>query len=96
MCTGKLHGAAMGNDEEVEAMAVEAGKHSGDLVFPILYCPELYRKEFASKVADMRNSVKVVINRGWAWYNADDGLLCYGSRRGGWGVFWELKKALVF
>jgi len=38
-----------------------AGAHlkcPGDLVHPLPYCPEFYRKEFASKVADMKNSVK--------------------------------------
>jgi probable aminopeptidase NPEPL1 len=37
---------------------VEDGLQSGDLVYPMLYCPELLVKEFDSKVADMKNSVK--------------------------------------
>ena len=60
--TGKKHAAVMCNREEVEARAVAAGRHSGDLAFPIIYCPEFYRSEFASKVADMKNSVKDRMN----------------------------------
>ena len=33
------------------------GKHTGDLVHPIPYCPEFYRGEYTSKIADMKNSV---------------------------------------
>lgn len=36
---------------------MKAGQISGDLVFPIPYCPELHFSEFASAVADMKNSV---------------------------------------
>ena len=39
-----------------------AGKRSGDLVHPLPYCPEFYRKEFDSKVADLKNSVKDRMN----------------------------------
>ena len=39
-------------------MAVKAGLASGDLCYPLLYAPELLKKEFNSKVADMKNSVK--------------------------------------
>ena len=42
----------------MEASAVAAGRRSGDLVHPLPYVPEFYRAEFASKVANMRNSVK--------------------------------------
>ena len=31
---------------------------SGDLTHPLPYVPEFFRREFASVVADMRNSVK--------------------------------------
>lgn len=34
-----------------------AGLRTGDLAFPMLYCPEFHRLEFTSVVADMRNSV---------------------------------------
>ena len=39
-----------------------AGRFSGDTVHPLPYAPELYRKEFKSKVADMKNSVKDRMN----------------------------------
>jgi probable aminopeptidase NPEPL1 len=46
------------NTDELEAAAIRAGKASGDLVHPLPFAPEFYRGEFASKVADMKNSVK--------------------------------------
>ena len=58
VATGKLHAAIVSNDEDLERAAVEAGLASGEPVFPILFAPELLRKEFRSTVADMRNSVK--------------------------------------
>lgn len=58
MATGKRHAAVVCNDEEWERRAVEAGRRSGDLVHPLPYCPELFRGEFKSKVADLKNSVK--------------------------------------
>jgi probable aminopeptidase NPEPL1 len=58
VATGKAHGALYCNDDALERRAVLAGRASGDLVHPLPYAPELYRKEFASTVADMKNSVK--------------------------------------
>lgn len=58
VATGKRHAALYCNDEVWEAKAVEAGKRSGDLTHPLPYCPEFFRKEFHSQVADMKNSVK--------------------------------------
>jgi probable aminopeptidase NPEPL1 len=55
--TGQVHAAIMTNDEELETAAVVSGRRSGDLVHPLLFAPELLQHEFASKVADMRNSV---------------------------------------
>jgi probable aminopeptidase NPEPL1 len=52
--TGKLHAAIVCNDDELEMNAVRAGKLSGDLVHPLLYCPELFIHEFTSSVADMK------------------------------------------
>jgi probable aminopeptidase NPEPL1 len=60
--TGKRHAAVQSNSADAEARAVAAGMRSGDLTFPILYCPEFHRAEFASKVADMKNSVKDRMN----------------------------------
>lgn len=56
--TGKMHAAILTNKEELEQTAVKAGLASGDLCYPLLYAPELLTKEFNSKVADMKNSVK--------------------------------------
>ena len=36
-----------------------SGRNSGDLVFPLVFCPELHFSEFGSAVADMKNSVMV-------------------------------------
>lgn len=62
MSTGKLHAAIVTNDEALERAAIEAGRRSGDLVFPLPYAPELFRGEFHSAVADLRNSVKDRMN----------------------------------
>ncbi|XP_063218384.1 probable aminopeptidase NPEPL1 [Bacillus rossius redtenbacheri] len=55
--TGKYHAAVLTNDKNWEEAVVQAGRASGDLVFPLVYCPELHFTEFASAVADMKNSV---------------------------------------
>jgi probable aminopeptidase NPEPL1 len=58
IATGKRHAALYCSDEELERNAVTAGRYSGDLVHPLPFAPELFRREFSSPVADMRNSVK--------------------------------------
>jgi probable aminopeptidase NPEPL1 len=58
VATGLLHAAVVTNDERLEKIMVEAGRASGDLVHPLPFAPELYKHEFKSPVADMRNSVK--------------------------------------
>jgi len=62
MATGKLHAAIVSNDEALEDAAIAAGRRSGDMVFPVPYAPELFRGEFHSPVADLRNSVKDRMN----------------------------------
>ncbi|KAJ3648682.1 hypothetical protein Zmor_020465 [Zophobas morio] len=57
VATGKYHAALLTNNEDWENIVMEAGLTSGDLVFPIPYCPELHFSEFSSAVADMKNSV---------------------------------------
>ena len=57
--TGKYHAAHLTNDENMEELCRHAGKVSGDLSFPLVYSPELQFPEFASDVADMKNSVAV-------------------------------------
>ncbi|CAJ1941378.1 unnamed protein product [Cylindrotheca closterium] len=58
VATGKKHAGILANTEELENRAMAAGMHSGDLVYPLLYSPELLMDEFKSEVADMKNSVK--------------------------------------
>jgi probable aminopeptidase NPEPL1 len=58
VATGKRHASAYCNDEALEQQAVAAGLATGDLIHPLPYCPEYFRREFQSRVADMRNSVK--------------------------------------
>ena len=62
MATGKRHAAIMCNDDALEARAIAAGKRSGDLVHPLPYVPEFFRREFKSEVADLKNSVKDRMN----------------------------------
>jgi probable aminopeptidase NPEPL1 len=58
IATGLAHAALVSNDAELERLFVAAGHRSGDLVHPLPFAPELYRGEFKSPIADMRNSVK--------------------------------------
>lgn len=62
LATGKRHAGIVCNNEELEAAAVMVGKSSGDLVHPLPYVPEFFRKEFRSEVADLKNSVKDRMN----------------------------------
>jgi probable aminopeptidase NPEPL1 len=57
IATGRNHSAIYCNTDELEDIVTAAGKYTGDLAFPIPYCPEFYRNEFRSVVADMKNSV---------------------------------------
>jgi probable aminopeptidase NPEPL1 len=57
IATGKKFGAVMTNSDKLEDLSRSVGVYSGDLVHPIPYCPEFFRAEFASSVADMKNSV---------------------------------------
>jgi probable aminopeptidase NPEPL1 len=58
IATGNLHAAVMSNDAELEQLLVAAGYASGDLAHALPFAPEFYKSEFASPIADMRNSVK--------------------------------------
>jgi len=55
--TGRYHAAHLTNSAEWEEKTFNAGLASGDLSFPLVYCPELHFQEFYSAVADMKNSV---------------------------------------
>ena len=56
--TGTTHAGLVTNDTDMEAHFIKAGNAVGEMVFPMIYCPELLMPEFDSKVADMKNSVK--------------------------------------
>ncbi len=55
--TGTVHAAVITNDEALEQTAVSVGRQCGDLCHPLPFAPELYRPEFNSPIADLRNSV---------------------------------------
>lgn len=61
--TGKYHAAVMTNSEQWEVACVRAGRSSGDLAHPLVYCPELHFSEFTSAIADMKNSVAVRLQK---------------------------------
>lgn len=51
IATGKHHAAIFCNDDSFELLAMSAGKYTGDLTFPIVYCPEFHRHEYKSQVS---------------------------------------------
>ena len=57
VATGWRHASVISNRAGLEKAALAAAATGGDLVHPLPFAPELYQVEFASKVADMRNSV---------------------------------------
>lgn len=57
IATGTYHAAIYATTEESEQRFMKAGRRSGDLCFPVVYCPELHNEELTSVVADYRNSV---------------------------------------
>lgn len=68
IATGKYHAAVLTNNEEWEKACVKAGRNCGDLVHPLVYCPELHFSEFTSAVADMKNSVAVRVIFSFNYY----------------------------
>ncbi len=61
--TGIKHAGLVTPHEGLEKKLIEVGKKTGDLLFPMLYAPELLMmKQFASQVADMKNSVSDRMN----------------------------------
>jgi probable aminopeptidase NPEPL1 len=64
IATGVHHAAVYTDSEEWETKMVANGKKSGDLLFPILFCPEFHEKEYESKVADTKNLMARVANAG--------------------------------
>jgi len=58
IATGVHHALIVASDEQLERDVMAAGKHSGDMVHPGIFAPEILMHEFDSDFADMRNSVK--------------------------------------
>ncbi|KIH58916.1 cytosol aminopeptidase family, catalytic domain protein [Ancylostoma duodenale] len=57
--SGKYHAAMLTNCEDFEqrvSLACMAGRISGDLVAPMVFCPDLHFADLKSPIADMRNS----------------------------------------
>ncbi len=46
----------------MEEKCAEAGRISGDLSFPVVYCPELHFPVYDSDMADMKNYYNVKIS----------------------------------
>lgn len=55
--TGRKHAGVVTDSEDMENLVVKLGRITGDLAHPLPYAPELFKSEFSSKVADMKNSV---------------------------------------
>ena len=62
VATGRHHAAIYATSEALERAVVSAGLAAGEPVHPMLYAPELHRRELRSQVADMKNSVKDRMN----------------------------------
>ncbi|KAJ3186492.1 putative aminopeptidase npepl1 [Gaertneriomyces sp. JEL0708] len=60
--TGNKFASILSNSTSLESKVIQSGQKVGDWCFPILYAPETLKKEFDSKVADFRNSVKDRMN----------------------------------
>ena len=58
LSVGKNLAAIYTNNEELEKIAIIAGKKTGELCHPLPYIPEFWNSEFYSAVADMTNSVR--------------------------------------
>ncbi|XP_077503041.1 putative aminopeptidase NPEPL1 granny smith protein isoform X1 [Amblyomma americanum] len=57
IATGKYHAALVSNSSDWEELAMRSGILSGDLIHAMPFAPELHFVEFASALADMKNSV---------------------------------------
>ncbi len=55
---GKQIGAMCSNSEQLEQEFITLSRAIGEPLFPIPYAPELFKEEFRSRIADMKNSVK--------------------------------------
>ncbi|KAL7700284.1 aminopeptidase [Lotmaria passim] len=55
VATGSKHAGVYVSEAKQEAEIVAAGLASGDVCFPILYCPEAHEEVYSSPMADIRN-----------------------------------------
>lgn len=55
VATGSKHAGLYVSDAQAEQDIVKAGLQSGDVCFPVLYCPEYHEEVYKSPCADMRN-----------------------------------------
>ncbi|KAG5510119.1 hypothetical protein JKF63_07015 [Porcisia hertigi] len=55
IATGSRHAGIYVSDANAERDLVTAGLRSGDVCFPVLYCPEYHEEVYKSSCADMRN-----------------------------------------
>ncbi|GET86673.1 metallo-peptidase, clan MF, Family M17 [Leishmania tarentolae] len=55
IATGSKHAGIYASDVGAEKDMVHAGLQSGDLCYPVLYCPEYHEEVYKSPCADMRN-----------------------------------------
>ncbi|KPI84025.1 aminopeptidase putative metallo-peptidase Clan MF Family M17 [Leptomonas seymouri] len=55
VATGSKHAGVYVSEAAQEAEVVKAGLASGDVCFPILYCPEVHEEVHTSPLADIRN-----------------------------------------
>ena len=62
VATGRRHAALYCNDDELEALAMTAGRSSGDLTHPLPYAPEFYTADYKSPIADLRNTTSDRMN----------------------------------
>lgn len=62
VATGLHHAGFVTNDAAMEKLLLEVGETSGDMVFPMLFSPELLTDEFVSEIADLKNSVADATN----------------------------------
>lgn len=58
VATGKTFAALYANGAAIEQEAIRAGRAAGEPCHALPFAPELFRREFSSSIADMKNSVK--------------------------------------
>eukprot|EP00184_Porphyridium_aerugineum_P002652 CAMPEP_0184693380 /NCGR_PEP_ID=MMETSP0313-20130426/1620_1 /TAXON_ID=2792 /ORGANISM="Porphyridium aerugineum, Strain SAG 1380-2" /LENGTH=553 /DNA_ID=CAMNT_0027151449 /DNA_START=70 /DNA_END=1731 /DNA_ORIENTATION=+ len=57
VATGKQHASILTSSESTDSLVTKSGLAVGELVHVLPFCPEFYRSEYTSHIADMKNSV---------------------------------------